>query len=129
MTGRVVHFEIPFEDGERARGFYREVFGWKADAMPGMDYTMVSSGPTGDTGMPSEPGFINGGMLAKGLGPAEGPVIVLDVGSIDDTLAVIEKQGGSTLVGRTAVGEMGFSAYFRDTEGNVMGLWETAGQG
>ncbi|WP_037312635.1 VOC family protein [Amycolatopsis orientalis] len=129
MTGRVVHFEIPFEDGERARGFYREVFGWKADAMPGMDYTMVSSGPTGDAGLPSEPGFINGGMLAKDLGPAEGPVIVLDVGSIDDTLAVIEKQGGSTLVGRTAVGEMGFSAYFRDTEGNVMGLWETAGQG
>ncbi|MFJ8912595.1 VOC family protein [Amycolatopsis sp. NPDC102389] len=126
MTGRVVHFEIPFEDGERARGFYREVFGWKADTMPGMDYTMVASGPTAETGMPAEPGYINGGMLAKESSPASGPVIVLEVDSVDDTLAVIEKQGGSMLVGRTAVGDMGFSAYFKDTEGNVVGLWETA---
>ncbi|MER6669526.1 hypothetical protein ABT256_33555 [Amycolatopsis japonica] len=57
---------------------------------------------------------------------ASGPVIVLDVDSVDDTLAVVEKQGGSTLIGRTAVGDMGFSAYFKDPEGNVMGLWETA---
>lgn len=128
MTGRVVHFEIPFEDGERARGFYRDVFGWNTDEIPGMGYTMVTSGPTAETGMPSEPGFINGGMLAKGLNPAPGPVITVDVGNIDDALATIEKQGGSTLVGRTAVGEMGFSAYFKDPEGNVMGLWETAGR-
>ncbi|RSN19633.1 glyoxalase [Streptomyces sp. WAC 05977] len=126
MAGRVVHFEIPFEDGDRARGFYREVFGWKADTMPELGYTMVASGPTTETGMPAEPGFINGGMLAKELSPASGPVIVLDVESIDDTLAVVGKQGGATLVGRTAVGDMGFAAYFKDPEGNVMGLWETA---
>lgn len=128
MAGRVVHFEIPFEDGERARGFYQEVFGWKAEAMPGMDYTIVASGPTAETGMPAEPGFINGGMLAKELSPASGPVVVLDVDDIDDTLAVIGQQGGATLVGRTAVGDMGFAAYFKDPEGNVMGLWENAGQ-
>lgn len=27
MSGRVVHFEIPYHDGERARGFYERVFG------------------------------------------------------------------------------------------------------
>ncbi|SNR46497.1 VOC family protein [Blastococcus mobilis] len=27
MSGRVVHFEIPF-DGDRARIFYKEVFDW-----------------------------------------------------------------------------------------------------
>ncbi|GAB3744875.1 VOC family protein [Amycolatopsis oliviviridis] len=129
MAGRVVHFEIPFEDGERARGFYREVFGWKTDIPPGMDYTMVFSGPTVETGMPTEPGFINGGMMDKKSSPAPGPVLVIEVDSIDDTLAVIEKQGGSTLVGRTAVGDMGFSAYFKDPEGNVNGIWETASQG
>jgi predicted enzyme related to lactoylglutathione lyase len=25
-----------------------------------------------------------------------------------------------------AVGDMGFAAYFTDTEGNLMGLWENA---
>jgi predicted enzyme related to lactoylglutathione lyase len=29
MAGRVVHFEIPFDDRDRARRFYREVFDWK----------------------------------------------------------------------------------------------------
>ncbi|MFD5090646.1 VOC family protein [Amycolatopsis thailandensis] len=129
MTGRAVHFEIPFEDGERARDFYREVFGWKIDVPPGIDYTMVVSGPTGDGGIPAEPGFINGGMMDKKSSVASGPVIVLEVDSIDDTLAVIEKQGGATLVGRTAVGDMGFSAYFKDPEGNVTGLWETVSRG
>jgi uncharacterized protein len=28
---------------------------------------------------------------------------------------------------RTPVGAMGFTAYVRDPEGNVIGLWETAG--
>lgn len=125
MTGRVVHFEIPFDNGERAREFYRDAFGWNIEEMPEMDYSMVSAGPTTETGMPSEPGSINGGMLDRSQSPATGPVIVVDVGNIDDTLANIEKLGGSTLVGRTPVGEMGFAAYFKDPEGNVMGLWES----
>ncbi len=34
MSGRVVHFEIPFDDGDRARAFYGSVFGWSIMAMP-----------------------------------------------------------------------------------------------
>ena len=64
MSGRVVHFEIPYDDGERARRFYREAFDWELQEMPGMDYTLVVSGPSGDRG-PTEPGYINGGMLAR----------------------------------------------------------------
>jgi uncharacterized protein len=29
--------------------------------------------------------------------------------------------------GREPVGDMGFSAYVRDSEGNVSGLWQNAG--
>jgi hypothetical protein len=29
-----------------------------------------------------------------------------------------------TLLGRQAVGDMGWSAYFKDVEGNLMGLFE-----
>ena len=38
----------------------------------------------------------------------------------------IQSLGGVPVGEKTAVGEMGFAAYFKDTEGNVMGLWETA---
>jgi predicted enzyme related to lactoylglutathione lyase len=52
--------------------------------------------------------------------------VVVDVDSIDDALRRIEELGGSTVLARQPVGDMGFSAYARDTEGNVVGLWETA---
>jgi predicted enzyme related to lactoylglutathione lyase len=126
MSGRIVHFEIPFDDGDRARGFYQEAFGWNVQQVPEMEYTMVMSGPTTEQGMPSEPGFINGGMFDRKAGPARGPVITVDVDSIDATLEKVEKLGGSTVVARQPVGDMGFIAYFQDPEGNVMGLWESA---
>jgi uncharacterized protein len=126
MTGRVVHFEVPFDDGDRARGFYKEIFGWQLQTMPEMGgYTLVMSGPSGDTG-PTEAGFINGGMLSRDQAATPGPVIVVDVDSIDASLEKIGSQGGSTVVGKTPVGDMGFAAYFKDPEGNVIGLWETA---
>jgi predicted enzyme related to lactoylglutathione lyase len=31
-----------------------------------------------------------------------------------------------TVSDREPVGDMGFAAYFKDTEGNLVGLWETA---
>jgi predicted enzyme related to lactoylglutathione lyase len=126
MSGRVVHFEIPFDDGDRARAFYKEAFGWQVQEMPDMGYTMVMSGPSGDAG-PTEAGFINGGMMARAGSPARGPVLTVDVESIDVALERIGELGGSTVVGRTPVGDMGFTAYVTDTEGNVVGLWETAG--
>ena len=125
MSGRVVHFEVPFDDGDRARSFYKEAFGWQVMEMPDMGYTIVMTGPSNDSG-PTESGFINGGMLSREQGATSGPVVVLDVESIEASLEKIGGLGGSTVVGKTPVGDMGFAAYFTDSEGNVMGLWETA---
>jgi predicted enzyme related to lactoylglutathione lyase len=123
MSGRVVHFEVPADDLERAQGFYREAFGWQLSPIPQMSYTLVSTAPVDDQGQPTEPGAINGGMLQRG-GPITSPVITVEVDNIDRALARIEELGGKTVVGRQAVGDMGFSAYFSDSEGNVVGLWE-----
>lgn len=127
MAGRVVHFEIPYEDGDRARAFYRDVFDWELISMPEMGYTLVNSGPSNEQG-PTEAGYINGGMMER-EGPFTAPNVVLDVDNIEDALAAVTAAGGTPVVERQAVGEMGFSAYFRDTEGNLLGLWESAAQG
>ena len=124
MTGRVVHFEIPYDDDERAHGFYRQAFGWQVMPLPDMGYSIVMTGPSGDEG-PSEAGFINGGMM-KREGPYTGPNVVIDVDNLEDALKAVDEAGGSTVSERQAVGDMGFVAYFRDTEGNLVGLWETA---
>jgi predicted enzyme related to lactoylglutathione lyase len=127
MSGRVVHFEVPFDDGDRARAFYGAVFRWTLQDMPDMDYTIAMSGPVSEQGAPAEPGYINGGMFRRGEGEPRSPVIVVDVGDIDETLEHVTTYGGTVLSPKAPVGAMGFAAYFRDTEGNVVGLWESAG--
>lgn len=128
MAARVVHFEVPFDDADRARGFYRDVFGWQIHEMPDMGYNIVSTGPAGDDGMPSEPGFIGGGMLQR-QDPVTKPVIVLQVDDIDATLKQVGSSGGSAVSEKSTVGEMGFAAYFTDSEGNLMGLWQSLTSG
>ena len=125
MSARVVHFEIPFEDADRAQGFYRDVFDWQIQPMPEMNYTIVSTGPVSDQGMPLEPGYIGGGMMER-QAPLSSPVVTLQVDDIDAALVAIEKHGGSAVGEKLQVGEMGFAAYFNDSEGNIMGLWQNA---
>jgi len=124
MSGKIVHFEIPFDDGERARGFYREAFGWHVSEMPELEYTAVATGATSEQGMPDEPGFINGGMFQRSEAGPRHPVVTIEVDGIDAALAKVEQLGGAKLIGRTEVPDMGYYAYFTDTEGNVVGLWE-----
>jgi predicted enzyme related to lactoylglutathione lyase len=126
MSARVVHFEVPFDDADRARSFYRDVFDWQIQPVPEMGYNMVSTGPVSEQGMPSEPGYIGGGMLQR-QAPVNAPVITLQVDDIDAIMVAIEKHGGSPAGEKMPVGDMGFAAYFTDSEGNLMGLWQIAG--
>ena len=54
--GKVVHFEIPTDDLERAKAFYARVFDWQLDTiqMPGGgDYTGATTTPVDETMMPT----------------------------------------------------------------------------
>jgi hypothetical protein len=121
--GKVVHFEIPADDLSRAKKFYGSVFGWKMSEVPQMEYVMLGTTESDENGMPRQPGAINGGML-KRQDPVRHPVVTIDVESIDDTLAEVKKNGGQVVREKLPVGDMGFTAYFRDSEGNVIGLWQ-----
>ena len=52
------------------------------------------------------------------------PVITINVDSIDGALERVESGGGSVVQPRQEIPGMGAFAYFKDTEGNTMGLWE-----
>jgi predicted enzyme related to lactoylglutathione lyase len=126
---KVVHFEIPVDDLARAKEFYGSVFDWglnDADMGGGSVYTTVMTVATDEKMMPKEPGALNGGMMKRSANtPA--PVITIQVGSIDEVLKKIEAGGGSTVQPRTEIPNMGAFAYFKDSEGNILGLWETFG--
>ena len=124
---KVVHFEIPADDVERAKRFYGSIFGWELQDVPGMDYTSLVTTPVDEQSqLPREPGAINGGLFRRSADAPSTPVVTIDVDSVDDALKQIEAAGGSVVRPRTELPGMGAFAYFTDPEGNVVGLWENA---
>ena len=92
--------------------------------MPGMNYMMLGGTKVSDKGEFSESGSINGGMMKRSK-PFEHPIITIGVDDIDASLKAIEEKGGKTLRKKQDVGQnMGWTAYFIDTEGNLMGLYQ-----
>jgi predicted enzyme related to lactoylglutathione lyase len=114
---RVIHFEIPADEPQRAISFYESVFGWRFERWEGpMEYWLVMTGPQ------EEPG-IDGG-LAPRQGSRSGFENTIGVESMDEYLAKIEAQGGKVLRPKTAIPGVGWVAYCQDTEGNTFGLME-----
>ena len=115
----IVHFEIPANDMERAKRFYGELFGWKFEQHQGpVDYWMVST--TDEKGEAA----LCGGMIAR-QSPEHAPVNYIDVPSVDEHLARIEKAGGRIVTPKTPVPGIGYFAVCLDTENNAFGIWET----
>lgn len=122
----VTHFEIPADDPERATGFYTDVFDWELEEMPIDDgvYRGMLTSPVDEAYMPEEPGTINGAIVDREEA-LTGPILTIEVSSIDDHAQRIEEAGGSLLGAKGEVPEQGYFAYFEDLDGNVLGLWET----
>jgi len=121
---KVVHFEIPYDDQGRSQKFYEDVFGWQISKFPDMDYHMATTTPSDEKMHPKEPGAINGGLMPKDS-TSNHPVIVIDVSSIEEHLKKIESSGGKIVMPVIKIGEFGLYARISDTEGNVIGIWQT----
>lgn len=122
---KVIHFEIPSDDRERVKKFYSSVFGWELNDMPFGDesYTIAITSPLDENYMHKEKGTINGGIF-KRSDKVSTPIITINVSSIDEYIPKIEAAGGKLMVPKGEVPDMGFYAYFKDSEGNLMGIWE-----
>ena len=120
---RVVHFEIPAENLERAKKFYSENFGWKLNQLgPEMgNYVLVHTGPTDAEGMPQDRAFINGGMMPRDPS-ASSPVLVIAVADADRAVEQVTKSGGRLVGEILDIPNVGRYARVEDTEGNVIAV-------
>ena len=121
---KVVHFEIPFENKQRAMTFYSQAFGWQLMDMPQMEYVVAQTVPTDEKHMPKEPGAINGGLFARPT-EAPSPTIYVGVGSVEAAIKKVQSAGGKIVTPHTPIPGMGAYARVSDTEGNVIGLFES----
>jgi uncharacterized protein len=116
MVSRVMHFEVPVDDPVRAGDFYREVFGWHVEKWGPVDYWSMTTG--------AEPGPGAEGALTLRSEAPEGVRVYVGVDDIDRALERVTETGGVVLTGRTPIPTVGWSAIFRDTEGNAIGLFQ-----
>lgn len=126
---KVVHFEIPVGNLDRAKAFY-SIFDWQMQDWPMPDGSVYVGCRTVDadpvTHIPNEPGAISGGMILRNE-VSKATNITMHVPSIDAYAVKIQQAGGKLLKPKTSI-QGGAFAYFQDTEGNVFGLWEDAGK-
>jgi predicted enzyme related to lactoylglutathione lyase len=112
---RVIHFEIPAENPDRATKFYREVFGWEIQKWAGpMEYWLATTGADGQPG-------INGGLMRREA-PYTGTTNTIDVASVDTAIQTVQAKGGKLAIPKMAVPGIGYIAYCQDTEGNLFGM-------
>jgi len=117
MANALNWFELPVTDLDRATRFYETLLGvpMRREVFQG---TPMAIFPYADKGV--------GGALLKmdhRKPSAEGSVVYLDASDkLDACLARAEKAGGAVVLARTEIGEPGFIALVRDSEGNVVGL-------
>jgi predicted enzyme related to lactoylglutathione lyase len=110
----VRHFELPGDDLARAKNFYKKLFGWKFEKVPKWDYWMIKTG--------GEDAIYGG--LTKREKSRKAVVNYIDVDSVEKCSVKIEKTGGKILVPKMPVKGWGYYAIFKDTEDNILGIWE-----
>lgn len=113
---RVIHFEIPVDNPERAIKFYEDVFGWEITKWEGpFDYWLIKTGEEGEPG-------INGALMTKGMGDIVKNTIGVE--SFDEFAKKIQKNGGTMITEKMSVPGIGVMGAFEDTEGNISTIIE-----
>jgi uncharacterized protein len=117
LTGAVTHFEIYAEEPATLAEFYRQLFGWRLDKAPGVDYWRIQTGSASVTSF-------NGGLTYRPIPGTRGWMHYVHVTSLDDTVAAAERLGAAVLRPKTAVPKTAWYAVLADPEGNAFAVWQ-----
>ena len=121
---RVIHFEIHATEPDSLIAFYQGLFGWTFTRWGDAPYWLIGTGPR------DQPG-IDGGLMARmGGPPADGAAVnayvcTVDVADVDDVVARATTAGGAVALPKMAVPGVGWLAYVKDPDGNLLGLMQS----
>ncbi len=113
----IVHVEIPAVNTEFAGKFYADLFGWKIQPMPEMNYVMWEAGDGDEYG-----GFPQ----VSEENPAGQVLVYIASDDIDADLKKVVELGGRVLRQKTEIPGMGWYGVFQDPTGNVLALYTGA---
>jgi predicted enzyme related to lactoylglutathione lyase len=118
MSQHAIHwFEIFVSDFDRAVRFY--------ETMLGIELTRANEDGRPMAIFKSAKEAVGGALVRQnGREPTEtGALVYLDAnGKLEASLARVERAGGKIVMSKTDIGDPGFIALVRDSEGNLVGL-------
>jgi predicted enzyme related to lactoylglutathione lyase len=112
VSNPVVHFEVGAADDGPLAAFYRELFGWGLQGLPGGGYTLIDT--RGGSG-------INGG-IGKSQTGEPWSAFYVETGDLLATLDRANSLGGTTVMPVTDFGAAVTLAMFNDPDGLLVGL-------
>jgi hypothetical protein len=109
----VVHIEFSANDLGSAGKFYADLFGWKIEQIPEMNYATFDpqEGPGGGFNPVSD------------TNPVGTVLVYVGTDDIEGTLARVESLGGKIVSPKMEIPETGWFALFTDPTGNQIGLY------
>lgn len=117
MMPSVTHFEIYGEVPAKLAEFYENVFGWQIEQMPGINYWRIQTGS-------AETKPLHGGLTYRAIPDLNGWMLFVNVSSLDDTVALVQKLGGSIVRPKTAVPKTAWVIILADPAKNMFGVWQ-----
>ena len=117
LTSPVTHFEIYGEQPAALAEFYRQLFGWRLERAPGVDYWRIETEASPGRG-------IAGGLTYRPIAGTRGWMHYVHVASLDDAVAEAERLGAAVLRPKTAVPKAAWYAVLADPEGNIFAIWQ-----
>ncbi len=118
MSATFRHFAINADDLERAKRFYRNVFGWNFSPWGPPDYYQIRNAGSGLLGALQQRRDLIAGRRATGFETSFG------VEDLTDTIAAIEATGGRIVMQPYRIEGVGELIYFEDSEGNLVGAMQ-----
>ena len=122
----VVHFEMPYDNGERIARFYQSAFGWKLQMLgEAMGNYVLATTAEGDV-MPEgkgNRGAIDGGFFPRSPDmPGQHPSVVIGVKDIQASMKAVRQAGGEVLGTPMEIPGVGQYVAFLDTERNRVSM-------
>ncbi|MBN2259175.1 MAG: hypothetical protein JW702_01370 [Clostridiales bacterium] len=114
----IVHFELAYEDKDRVKNFYKNVFDWQYESDDFFDYDLIYTKEN------SKNYGINGGLQGENNFNQK-IILTIECDQIEKKINDVISNGGIIIVPTQELPGIGKLAYFRDPEGTIMGLMES----
>jgi len=116
MANPFVHIELHSKDVEKAKGFYKNLFDWRYQEFPEMDYTIIDVGEG-----------CGGGMMKNPVSGAPSQWLsYVQVDDIEASTKKAESLGAEIAKAVTEIPGYGWISVIIDPSGAELGLWKPA---